>query len=43
MKGNREAHFSGVFYFAGVGYRGVKSVDYIWNIAVSLYSPPITS
>jgi hypothetical protein len=31
MKGNREAHFSGVFYLVGVGNPATKSADYIWN------------
>jgi hypothetical protein len=31
MKGNREAHFSGVFYLVGVGDLARKSAGYIWN------------
>jgi hypothetical protein len=31
MKGNREAHFSRVFYFVGVGKLAIKSAGYICN------------
>jgi hypothetical protein len=31
MRGNREAHFSGVFYLVGVGNLAKKSADYMWN------------
>jgi hypothetical protein len=31
MKGNRKAHFSGVFYLVGVDNLAIRNAGYIWN------------